>query len=89
MLIENNCEIKLYCAQYADSDKSFVTKDSQHFNWTCGIQSDSAMYYTMAALSERFPDLTPSSYPDKICFSSDPQSEYFSLKFYLVMHIHS
>lgn len=73
MLIENNCDAKLYCAQFVDGDVGPILNESQHFHWLCEIGSNFSSYYSMPAISERFPDVSPGNYPDKLCFSSAPQ----------------
>lgn len=76
MLIENKCGVKFYCAQIASNENSTLVMDCQHFNWICGVDIDSNCYYTMPGVSEKFPDISPNGYPDKIALSTDPEGKF-------------
>lgn len=75
MLIENKCGVKFFCAQIASNENSTLVTDCQHFNWMCGVDMDSSCYYTMPGVSEKFPDISPNGYPDKIALSTDPEGK--------------
>lgn len=75
MLIENRCGTKFYCAQISSNENTTLVRDCQHFNWFCGVDYVGMTYYTMPGVSEKFPDMSPNGYPDKIALSIDPEGK--------------
>lgn len=80
MLIENHCGVKIFCAQIESNENSTLIADCQHLNWLCGVGLFSNCYYTMPSISEKFPDISPGDYPDKIVLSTDPERMLLFLK---------
>lgn len=85
LLIENRCGTKFYCAQIASNENGALVMDCQHFKWLCAVDMDSACYYTMPGISEKFPDIAPNGYPDQIALSIDPEGEDFFCSLFLYL----
>lgn len=76
LLIKNFSGTKLYCGQYSEDTNEMVTYDSPHFHWTCNIENNSTMHYTMPSLSEKFPDVSANSQPSHLCFAGEPRGTF-------------